>query len=48
MVWVAVPTETPTGSIGTNEEVGQGWGAKIVTAGKVVLLMFMFFILRRR
>jgi len=42
---VAVPTGTPTGSIGTNEEVGEGWGAKIVSVVReAVLLMLMLFV----
>jgi hypothetical protein len=38
-VWVVVPTETPTGSIGTNEEVAEGWEAKIVSVERLFCLL---------
>jgi hypothetical protein len=52
VVWVAVPTETLTGSIGTNEEAGEEWGAKIVSVGigggLFCFYVNVLFILRRR
>jgi len=49
VVWLAVPTGTPTGSIGTSKEVEEEWGAKIVSVVReVVLLMLMLFTLRQR